>query len=176
MISFEFQLNEIDRLEKEFTNQGEQLQQRLELSQKTHFQLHEFNKQSLFHEQWFDHLHRTVDGLFEQNFTIEEKLRRLHDIQLQLDQRKQMLQHLPQDYPQIHHLVSNSIQKFMTNIERLQANVMRKEEVMNWCIEFECLSVSIGRIINNINGNRKNFVERWKIFSNGLNKLNVMNH
>ena len=32
-----------------------------------------------------------------------QQSRRLRDIQLQLDQRKQMLQHLPQDYPQIHH-------------------------------------------------------------------------
>lgn len=122
-------MNEIDRLEKEFAYQNDQLHQRLDISQKTHFQLHEFTKQSQFHEQWFDHLYRTIDNLFEQNLTIEEKLRRLHDIQLQLEQRKQMLQHLPKDYPQIHHHVSNSVQKFLTNIERLQANVTRKEEV-----------------------------------------------
>lgn len=113
------------------TSQGDQLQQRFESSQKIQYQLHEFNKQSRFHEQWFDHLCRTIDGLSEQNLTIDEKLRRLHEIQLQLDQRKQSLQHLPQDYPQISHLISNSIQKLMTNIERTQANVVRKEEVIH---------------------------------------------
>lgn len=118
-------------MEKEFTSQADQLQQRLELSQKIQFQLHEFTRQSHFHEQWFDHLYRTIDDLFEQNFTIEEKLRRLHDIQ------SQFIQHLPQDYPQISQFISNSIQKFMTTIERMQANVTRKEEVDHFHIEMK---------------------------------------
>ncbi|CAF1566796.1 unnamed protein product, partial [Adineta steineri] len=58
-------LNDIDRLIKDLTVQRDNLEQRLETSQKIHFQLNEFNKQYIFYEQWINNTHRTIESLSE---------------------------------------------------------------------------------------------------------------
>jgi DNA repair exonuclease SbcCD ATPase subunit len=122
-------LNEIDRLLKELTIHHDNLEQCLDLSHKMHFQFNEFNKQYHFYEQWIENIHHTIESIFEQTLTIEEKLQRLHDIQIELDKRKQILQNLSHDYPQISQLISTLIQKLIGNIERIKSNVTRKQEV-----------------------------------------------
>ena len=95
-----------------------------------HFQFNEFNKQFHFYEQWIENIHRTIESIFEQTLTIDEKLQRLHDIQIELDKRKQILHNLPHDYPQISQLIPTSIQKLSENIERIKANITRRLEVI----------------------------------------------
>jgi uncharacterized phage infection (PIP) family protein YhgE len=128
MSSF-FQLNEVDRLLNEMTNNRENLEQRLDLSQKIHFQLNEFNRQYLFYEHWFENIQRTNETISEQTLTIDEKLQRYHDIQIELDKRKQIINTLIHDYPQIVQQISAPIQQLLGNIERMKANVTRKQEV-----------------------------------------------
>ncbi len=122
-------MNEIDRLLKDLATNREILEQRLDLSHKTHFQLNEFNKQYHFYEHWIDNIHRTIESILEETLTIDEKQQRLHDIQIELDKRKQILNKLPHDYSQISQLVSASIQKLIGNIERIKTIVTRKQEV-----------------------------------------------
>jgi len=124
-----FQLNEVDRLLNEITINRENLEQCLDLSQKIHFQLNEFNKQYLFYEQWFENIQRTSQTLSEQTLTIDEKLRRYHDIQIELDKRKQILNTLTHDYPQIVQQISPPIQQLIGNIERMKTSITRKQEV-----------------------------------------------
>jgi len=124
-----FQLNEVDRLLNEITSNRENLEQCLDLSQKIHFQLNEFNKQYLFYEQWFENIQRTSQTLSEQTLTIDEKLRRYHDIQIELDKRKQILNTLTHDYPQIVQQISPPIQQLIGNIERMKTSITRKQEV-----------------------------------------------
>jgi chromosome segregation ATPase len=132
-----FQLNEVDRLLNEITINRENLEQCLDLSQKIHFQLNEFNKQYLFYEQWFENIQRTSQTLSEQTLTIDEKLRRYHDIQIELDKRKQILNTLTHDYPQIVQQVSPPIQQLIGNIERMKTSITRKQEV-NSSIKLIC--------------------------------------
>ncbi|CAF3855305.1 unnamed protein product, partial [Adineta steineri] len=121
-------LNEVDRLLNELTSHRENLEQRLDLSQKIHFQLNEFNKQYLFYEQWFENIQRTNQILSEQTLTIDEKLQRYHDIQIELDKRKQILNTLTHDYPQIIQQISSPIQQLLTNIERLKTSINQKQQ------------------------------------------------
>jgi uncharacterized phage infection (PIP) family protein YhgE len=111
------------------TNNRENLEQRLDLSQKIHFQLNEFNRQYLFYEHWFENIQRTNETISEQTLTIDEKLQRYHDIQIELDKRKQIINTLIHDYPQIVQQISAPIQQLLGNIERMKANVTRKQEV-----------------------------------------------
>ncbi|CAF3642100.1 unnamed protein product [Rotaria sp. Silwood1] len=121
-------LNEVDRLLNEMTTYRENLEQRLDLSQKMHFQLNEFNKQYLFYEQWLENIQRTHDTISEQTLITDEKLQRYHDIQIELDKRKQIINTLIHDYPQIVQLISIPIQHLIGNIERMKTNVTRKQE------------------------------------------------
>lgn len=91
--------------------------------------MNEFNKQYLFYEQWFDNLQRTNESILEQTLTIDERLQRYHDVQIELDKRKQILLTLSHDYPQITQQISQPIQQLIDNIERMKTNVTRKEEV-----------------------------------------------
>jgi hypothetical protein len=122
-------LSEIDRVLKDLTTNRENLEQRLDISHKIHFQLNEFNKQYHFYEQWIDNIHRTMETIFEQTLTIDEKQQRLHDIQIELDKRKQILNKLPHDYTQINQLIITPIQKLIGNIERIKINITRQQEV-----------------------------------------------
>lgn len=128
-ILFSFQLNEVDRLLNEISTNRENLEQRLDLSQKIHFQLNEFNKQYSFYEQWLENLQRTNESISDQTLTIDEKLQRYHDIQVELDKRKQIINTLTHDYPQIVQQISVPIQNLIGNIERMKAQVTRKQEV-----------------------------------------------
>ncbi|CAF5067930.1 unnamed protein product [Rotaria sp. Silwood1] len=119
----------MDRLLKDLITHREKLEQCLDLSHKIHFQLNEFNKQYLFYEQWINNIQRTVETIFEEKLTIDEKLQRLHDIQIELDKRKQILNNLTHDYPQIDQLIIKSIPKLIGNIDRIKTNVTRKQEV-----------------------------------------------
>ena len=65
----------------------------------------------------------------EQFVTIDEKLQRLHDIQIELDKRKLIVHNLTHDYPQIGQFIAKSIQQLIGNIERMKAHVARKQEV-----------------------------------------------
>ncbi|CAM4803210.1 unnamed protein product [Rotaria magnacalcarata] len=121
-------LNEVDRLLNDMTVSRETLEQRLDLSQKMHFQLNEFNKQFLFYEQWLENIERTHDSISDQTLTTDEKLQRYHDIQVELDKRKIILNSLTHDYPQIIHLIAVPIQQLIGNIERIKTNVTRKQE------------------------------------------------
>ncbi|CAF3482671.1 unnamed protein product [Rotaria sp. Silwood1] len=118
----------MDRLLKDLITHREKLEQCLDLSHKIHFQLNEFNKQYLFYEQWINNIQRTVETIFEEKLTIDEKLQRLHDIQIELDKRKQILNNLTHDYPQIDQLIIKSIPKLIGNIDRIKTNVTRKQE------------------------------------------------
>ena len=73
------------------TTNRETLEQRLDLSQKIQFQLNEFTKQYLFYEQWLTNIQRNEESISEQTLTIDEKLQRYHDIQTELDKRKQII-------------------------------------------------------------------------------------
>ncbi|CAF3725966.1 unnamed protein product [Adineta steineri] len=121
-------LNDIDRLIKDLTIQRDNLEQRLETSQKIHFQLNEFNKQYIFYEQWINNTHRTIESLSEPSLAIEEKLQRFHDVQIELDKRKQILMNLTHEYPQITQIVTIAIQKLIETIEQMKTNVIRKQE------------------------------------------------
>ncbi|CAF4315796.1 unnamed protein product [Rotaria sp. Silwood2] len=121
-------LTEIDRLLKDLITHREKLEQCLDLSHKIHFQLNEFNKQYLFYEQWINNIQRTIETILEEKLTVDEKLQRLNDIQIELDKRKQILNNLTHDYPQIDQLIIKSIQKLIGNIERIKTNVTRKQE------------------------------------------------
>jgi uncharacterized phage infection (PIP) family protein YhgE len=107
----------------------ENLEQRLDLSQKIHFQLNEFNKQYSFYEQWLENIQRTNESISDQTLTIDEKLQRYHDVQVELDKRKQIINTLTHDYPQIAQQISVLIQHLLGNIERIKTNVTRKQEV-----------------------------------------------
>jgi uncharacterized phage infection (PIP) family protein YhgE len=124
-------LNEVDRLLNEITTHREHLEQRLDLSQKIHFQLNEFNKQYSFYEQWLDNIQRTNESIADQTLTMDEKLQRYQDIQVELDKRKQIINTLTHDYPQIVQQISIPIQQLLGNIERMRTNVTRKQEVKN---------------------------------------------
>jgi len=124
-------LNDVDRLLKDLTKNRENLEQRLDLSQKIHLQLNEFNKQYHFYEQWIETIQRTIETVIEQSLTIDEKLQRFHDIQIELDKRKQIIHNLPHDYPQIGQLITVPIQQIIGNIERIKGNVTRKQEVID---------------------------------------------
>ena len=113
------------------TKNRENLEQRLDLSQKIHLQLNEFNKQYHFYEQWIETIQRTIETVIEQSLTIDEKLQRFHDIQIELDKRKQIIHNLPHDYPQIGQLITVPIQQIIGNIERIKGNVTRKQEVID---------------------------------------------
>lgn len=110
----------------------ESLEQRLELSQKIHLQLNEFNKQYSFYEQWLENIQRTNESISDQTLTVDEKLQRYHDIQMELDKRKQIINNLTHDYPQIAQHILNPIQQLLNNIERMKSHVARKQEV-NHC-------------------------------------------
>lgn len=114
---------------KDLSTHHENLEQRLELSQKIHYQLNEFNKQYIFYEQWITNINRTIESVLEQPLTIDEKLQRLQDIQMELDKRKQILMNLTHDYPQIDQIVAVAIQNLIETIDRMKANVARKQEV-----------------------------------------------
>ena len=114
---------------KDLTINRENLEQCLDLSHKIHFQLFEFNKQYLFYEQWINHIHRTIETTFEETLTIDEKLQRSHDIQIELDKRKRILNHLAHDYPQIEQIIILSVQNLIGNIERIKENLTQKQEV-----------------------------------------------
>ena len=126
---FLFQLTDVDRLLNEMNNARENLEQRLELSQKIHLQLNEFNKQYSFYEQWLENIQRTNDSIGEQTLTIDEKLQRYQDVQMELDKRKQIINTLTHDYPQIAQQITTSIQQLLSNIERMKSHVTRKQEV-----------------------------------------------
>ena len=122
-------MSDVDRLLNEMGTARESLEQRLELSQKMHLQLNEFNKQYSFYEQWLENLHRTNESISEQTLTIDEKLQRYHDTQMELDKRKQVINNLTHDYPQIAQYILNPIQQLLNNIERMKSHVSRKQEV-----------------------------------------------
>jgi uncharacterized phage infection (PIP) family protein YhgE len=113
----------------EVTSNREILEQRLDLSQKIHLQLNEFNRQYLFYEQWLENIQRTNETISEQTLTVDEKLQRYHDLQTELDKRKQIINTLIHDYPQIVQQITIPIQQLLGNIERIKMNVTRKEEV-----------------------------------------------
>lgn len=94
-----------------------------------HLQLNEFNKQYLFYEQWLENIQRTNETISEQALTMDEKLQRYHDLQVELDKRKQIINSLTHDYPQIVQLITIPVQQLIGNIERIKANVARKQEV-----------------------------------------------
>ncbi|UJR08743.1 hypothetical protein I4U23_013000 [Adineta vaga] len=119
---------DIDRLLKDLATHRENLEQRLELSQKIHHQLNEFNKQYIFYEQWINNIHRTTESIIEQPLTIDEKLQRLQDIQMELDKRKQILMNISHDYPQIEQIVAVAIQNLIETIGKMKTNVTRKQE------------------------------------------------
>lgn len=127
-------MNEIDRLLANLIQTRENFEQRLDISQKIYLQTNEFNKQFLFYGQWFENIQRTYQTLSEQTLTIDEKLQRYHDIQLELDKRKQILSTLTHDYPQIVQQITPSIQQLITDIERLRVNITRKQEVNSFLI------------------------------------------
>lgn len=110
-------------------NARENLEQRLELSQKIHLQLNEFNKQYSFYEQWLENIQRTNESIADQTLTIDEKLQRYHDVQMELDKRKQIINTLTHDYPQIAQQITTPIQQLLTNIDRMKSHVTRKQEV-----------------------------------------------
>ena len=91
--------------------------------------MNEFNKQQIFYEQWINNIQRTVETVFEEKLTIEEKLQRLNDIKFELDKRKQMLNNLTNDYPQIDQFTIKSVQKLIEYIEKIKATINRKQEV-----------------------------------------------
>ena len=86
-------------------------------------------KQYLFYEQWLANIQRTGDIISEQTLTVDEKLQRYHDIQIELDKRKQIINTLIHDYPQIVQLITVPIQQLIENIDRMKTNVTRKQEV-----------------------------------------------
>ena len=124
-----FQLADIDRLINELTNHRGSLEQRLDLSQKIHFQLNEFNKQYSFYEQWLENNQRTADNIPDQTLTIDEKLQRYQDLQIELDKRKQIISTLTHEYPQIAQQITQPIQQLLGNIERMKTHITRKQEV-----------------------------------------------
>ena len=107
------------------------LSQRLDLSQKIHFQLNEFNKQYAFYEQWLENSQRTANQIPDQTLTIDEKLQRYQDLQNELDKRRQVIQTLTHEYPQISQQISQPIQQLLGNIERIKINLSRKQEVIH---------------------------------------------
>jgi hypothetical protein len=50
---------------------------------------------------------------------------------VELDKRKQIINTLTHDYPQIVQQISIPIQQLLGNIERMRTNVTRKQEVKN---------------------------------------------
>ena len=110
----------------------ENLEQRLDLSQKIHLQLNEFNKQYSFYEQWLENIQRTNESISDQTLTMDEKLQRYHDVQVELEKRKQIISALTHDYPQIAQQISTPIQQLLGNIDRLKATVTRKQEVRSF--------------------------------------------
>jgi hypothetical protein len=70
-----------------------------------------------------------METIVEQSVTIDEKLQRFHDIQIELDKRKHIVNNLTHDYPQISQLITKFIQQLVGNIERMKAHVARKQEV-----------------------------------------------
>ncbi|CAM4836468.1 unnamed protein product [Rotaria magnacalcarata] len=121
-------LNELDRLLTDLIIHHEKLDQCLNLSYKVHFQLSEFNKQQIFYEQWINNIQRTVETVFEEKLIIDEKLQRLNDIKFELDKRKQILNNLTNDYPQIDQLIIKPIQKLIDQIEKIKATINQKQE------------------------------------------------
>ena len=122
--------NEIDRLLHELARHRVTLEQQLTASTTMHLQWNQFTKQSLFYEQWIEHVQATAETIVVDSFfTIDEKLQRLHDLQIELDKRKGILRQVKNDYPQIVDLVDPSIQKFISTIERVQANVTHQQKV-----------------------------------------------
>ncbi len=113
----------------EITTNRENLEQRLDISQKIHFQLNEFNKQYSFYEQWLENIQRTNESIADQTLTIDEKLQRYHDVQVELDKRKQIITTLAHEYPQIAQHISPLTQHLIGNIDRIKINVTRKQEV-----------------------------------------------
>ena len=91
--------------------------------------MNEFNKQYIFYEQWIANTHRTIESILEQPLTIDEKLQRLQDIQMELDKRKQILMNVTHEYPQIEQIVAVAIQNLIETIDRMKMNVARKQEV-----------------------------------------------
>ena len=122
--------NEVDRLLRELTQHRAALEQQLNASATIHTQWQQFTKQSLFYEQWVEHFQATVETIIlDPFFTVDEKLRRLHDLQIELDKRKGILRQVKNDYPQIVHLVDPPIQKLIGTIERVQASVTHQQKV-----------------------------------------------
>lgn len=111
------------------TSSRESLEQRLELSQKVHFQLNEFNKQYSFYEQWLENIQRTNESIADQTLTVDEKLQRYHDVQTELEKRKQIINTLTHDYPQITQQIAVPVQQLLADIERMRGSVTRKQEV-----------------------------------------------
>ncbi|UJR37453.1 hypothetical protein I4U23_030156 [Adineta vaga] len=126
---FEYQtsLEQVQRLRNRL-NRVVQTNKSPEATQKIYLQSNEFNKQFLFYGQWFENIQRTYQTLSEQTLTIDEKLQRYHDIQLELDKRKQILSTLTHDYPQIVQQITPLIQQLIADIERLRTNITRKQE------------------------------------------------
>ncbi|CAM2712242.1 unnamed protein product [Rotaria socialis] len=121
-------LNELDRLLADLIVHHEKLDQCLNLSYKVHFQLSEFSKQQVFYEQWINNIQRTVETVFEEKLTIDEKLQCLNDIKFELDKRKQILNNSTNDYPEIDQLIIKSIQKLVEQIEKIKATINQKQE------------------------------------------------
>lgn len=170
-------LNEADRLLSEMTANRENLEQRIDLSQKIHFQLNEFNKQYLFYEQWLENLQQTQESISEQTLTIDEKLQRYHDMQVEIDKRKQVLNALIHDYPQITHLIGVPIQQLIGNLERLKATVTRKQEVNRNLRDFyKSLKNFFYRNVKIKIDNKKIIVIVLKHYLNGLKTHIDMKH
>ena len=122
--------NEIDRLLRDLVQHRAALEQQLNASATIHAQWQQFTKQSLFYEQWVEHVQATVETIIlDPFFTVDEKLRRLHDLQIELEKRKGILRQVNNDYPQIVHLVDPIIQKLIGTIERVQASVTHQQKV-----------------------------------------------
>ena len=61
--------------------------------------------------------------------TIDEKLQRYHDLQIELDKRKQLLNKLTQEFPQISLQIDQPTQQIIGQIDRMKIKIHRKQEV-----------------------------------------------
>ncbi|CAF1663782.1 unnamed protein product, partial [Didymodactylos carnosus] len=95
-------LADLESLLKDLSNIRENVEQSIESSQKTHYQMNEFEKQCLFYKQWLDNIDRQLQNM-DQLLTIE-KIHRCNDIHVELEKRKQIIANLLHEYPHISHI------------------------------------------------------------------------
>ncbi|CAF4211076.1 unnamed protein product [Rotaria sordida] len=61
--------------------------------------------------------------------TYRENLEQRLDLKIELDKRKQIINSLIDDYPQIVQFISIPIEQLIGNIQRIKTNRTRKQEV-----------------------------------------------